>query len=243
MKLIADFGNTLQKIARFRGEELVDVEAFQNISAEQLIHYVLDKGPFTAGILSAVIPVSNEMLGVFRQLPAFLELDHKTRVPVKIDYKTPETLGRDRIALVVGASVVSSDQNALVIGAGSCITYDLVTADRHYPGGAISPGINMRLKALHTFTGKLPLVQQQEYKQLIGVSTTSSILSGVINGVVEEVKGFIGRYRSEYPDLKVILTGGDQEFLYNYLKSDIFAVPELVLQGLNKILDHNGFSE
>lgn len=243
MKLVADFGNTQQKVARFRGEERVDITVFQNISAGQLIPYMLDKGPFSAGILSSVIPVSAEILGVFGQLPAFIELDHHTPIPVSIEYKTPETLGRDRIALVVGAATMYPGENILVIDAGSCITYDLVTAQKNYPGGAISPGIAMRLKALHTFTGKLPLVQPQEFKGLTGTSTTASILSGVINGAVEEIKGFIGRYKEEYPDLRVLLTGGDQEFLYNYLKSDIFAVPELVLQGLNKILDHNGFSE
>ena len=243
MKLVADFGNTLQKVARFRGEERVDVTVFHKISAEQLIQYMLDKGPFSAGILSSVIPVSESMLEVFRQLPAFIELDHHTPVPVQLDYKTPETLGRDRIALVVGASAAFPGQDVLVIDAGSCITYDLLTADGKYPGGAISPGIAMRLNALHTFTGKLPLVQQQEFTGLVGSSTTASILSGVINGVLEEIKGITGRYRKDHPGLKVILTGGDQEFLYNHLKSDIFAVPELVLQGLTKILDHNGFSE
>lgn len=243
MKLVADFGNTLQKIARFRGEDWVDTTVFENISAEQLIQYLLDKGPFTAGILSSVIHVTENIRKVFGQLPAFIELDHQTRVPVQIDYNTPETLGRDRIALVVGASAIYPGQNVLAIDAGSCITYDVVTKDGVYPGGAISPGITMRLKALHTFTGKLPLVQQQEYSRLVGASTTASILSGVINGTVEEVNGIINRYRESYPGLKVILTGGDAEFLLNYLKNDIFAVPELVLQGLNKILDHNGFSE
>ena len=243
MKLVADFGNTLQKIARFRGEERVDTAVFEKISAEQLIQYMLDKGPFSAGILSSVIPVSENIRKVFGQLPAFLELDHHTPVPVKIEYKTPETLGRDRIALVVAASAMYPGQNTLVIDAGSCITYDLVTADGTYPGGSISPGIAMRLKALHTFTGKLPLVQQQDFNGLLGPTTTTSILSGVINGVSEEISGVINRYRAAYAGLEVILTGGDHEFLLNYLKNDIFAVPEFVLQGLNKILDHNGFSE
>jgi type III pantothenate kinase len=182
-------------------------------------------------------------MGVFRQLPDFIELDHLTPVPLTIDYKTPETLGRDRIALVAGAAAMYPGKNVLAIDAGSCITYDLVTSAGHYLGGAISPGIDMRLKALNTFTGKLPLVQQQDFYRLIGNTTTTSILSGVINGTVEEVKGIIGHYRSEFENLKVILTGGGQEFLLNKIKSDIFAVPDLLLMGLNKILDHNGFSE
>jgi type III pantothenate kinase len=243
MKLVADFGNTYQKIARFRGEERVDTTVFSNISADQLIHYMLEKGPFNSGILSSVIHVSTEVRKVFDQLPAFIELDYTTPVPVQMEYKTPETLGRDRIALATGAIAMFPGHHVLAIDAGSCITYDLVTGKGHYLGGAISPGLTMRLKALHTFTGKLPLVQQQHFDGLIGTTTTSSILSGVLNGVLEELKGVIGRYREQFPGLKVILTGGDHEFLYNYLKSDIFAVPELVLQGLNKILDHNGFSE
>lgn len=243
MKLVADFGNTLQKIARFRGEERVDVTVFSDISAEQLIHYFLENGPFTSGILSSVIPVPEPVMKVFEQLPSFIHLDHNTKVPINITYKTPETLGRDRIALVVGASAVFPGQHILVIDAGTCITYDFLSADGEYPGGAISPGINMRLKALNTFTGKLPLIQQQEFHELIGTSTSTSILSGVINGVVEEIKGNISRYGELFPAVRVILTGGDQEFLYNYLKSGIFAAPELLLQGLNKILDHNGFSD
>jgi type III pantothenate kinase len=243
MKLVADFGNTLQKIARFRGEERVDITVFQKISAEQLIQYLLEKGPFSSGILSSVISLSDELKAVFDSLPAFIELDHMTKVPVQIDYKTPETLGRDRIALAVGAAARFPGHNVLVIDAGTCITFDLVTASGKYPGGAISPGIGMRLQALHTFTGRLPLVQQQEFNTLIGTSTTESILSGVMNGVTEEINGIVECYRARYPDLKVILTGGDQEFLHGKLKSNIFAVPELLLQGLNKILDHNGFYE
>jgi type III pantothenate kinase len=242
MKLVADFGNTLQKIARFEGDRQVDITVFQDITAEQLLQYILDKGPFSAGILSSVIEVEDHLRDVFNRLPFFIELDHRTPVPITIAYQTPETLGRDRIALAVAAASLFPGKDSLVIDAGTCITYDLVSGGTRYSGGAISPGINMRLKALHTFTGKLPLVQQQDFQELVGTTTTASILSGVVNGVVEEIRGVTGRYRLMYPGLKVILTGGDQDFLFDKVKSDIFAVPELVLQGLNKILDHNGFS-
>lgn len=243
MKLVADFGNTLQKIARFRGEERVDITVFRDITADQFIQYLLEKGPFHSGILSSVIPLREELMSVFHQLPAFIELSHETPVPVIIDYKTPETLGRDRIALAAGAATLFPGHNLLVIDAGSCITFDLITADGHYPGGAISPGIRMRLQALNNFTGKLPLIQPQDFHELIGTTTTTSILSGVMNGVKEEIRGIAARYREQFPHLRIILTGGDQEFLRDKLKIDIFAVPELVLLGLNKILDHNGFSE
>lgn len=243
MKLVADFGNTFRKIARFEGDRQVDLSVFQNITPEQLLQFILDRGPFSAAILASVVDLDPQLKEVFSSLPAFIELDHTTPVPVHIAYETPATLGRDRIALAVAANTAFPGLHCLVIGAGTCITYDLVTADGTYHGGAISPGITMRLNALHTFTGKLPLVQKQPFDQLVGTNTTSSILSGVVNGVTEEIKGVTGRYRTLYPGIRLILTGGDQEFLVDYIKNDIFAVPEMVLQGLNKILDYNGFSD
>jgi type III pantothenate kinase len=243
MKLVADFGNTLQKIARFESDRKLDVTVFQHITAIQLAEYVKENGPFSAGILSSVIEVDPKLREVFSSLPLYIELDHTTPVPIHMAYQTPETLGHDRIALAVGAFSAFPGADCLVIGAGTCITYDLVTSDGTYHGGAISPGISMRLKALHTFTGKLPLVQQQPFDGLIGTTTDSSILSGVVNGVIEEINGVTGRYRTLYPGIRLILTGGDQDFLFDNVKSDIFAVPEMVLQGLNKILDYNGFSD
>lgn len=243
MRLVADFGNTLQKIARFDGGRMTDVTVFHSITAEQLLQYLLEKGPFRAGILASVTDVPDTVTGILAGLRRFIRLDHCTPIPLRITYRTPETLGADRIALAVAAASLFPGKNCLVIGAGTCITYDVVTANGTYPGGAISPGIAMRLKAMHTFTGKLPLVEMQDFRDLIGTTTAASILSGAINGAVEEINGVTARYQKQFDDLQVILTGGDQEFLVNKVKNDIFAVPDLVLQGLNKILEHNGFTD
>jgi type III pantothenate kinase len=130
-------------------------------------------------------------------------------------------------------------KSKLVIDAGTCITYDLLTKKNEYLGGGISPGIRMRFRAMHTFTRKLPLVEPEDFDELIGRSTRESLLSGVYNGVVAEIREIIRLYGEKFDDLAVILTGGDHPFLYNKLKSNIFAVPELVLLGLNEIFDHN----
>jgi len=129
-----------------------------------------------------------------------------------------------------------------VIDAGTCITYDLITAEGTYLGGAISPGIRMRFKALHTFTGKLPLIEQEEFDDLIGQTTQESILSGVYNGITGEITHLAGRYHEKSGDLAVVITGGDHHFLHNKLKISIFAAPDLVLLGLNEILDYNDHS-
>jgi type III pantothenate kinase len=145
----------------------------------------------------------------------------------------------DRIAGVCGAIQLFPGSNNLVIDAGTCITYDFVDEMAQYHGGGISPGLNMRFKAVHTFTAKLPLVSAKAGVDLIGTTTETSIQSGVINGLLSEIEGTIGRYAVKFPGLKVILCGGDAGFFENQLKATIFAVPDLVLFGLNSILIHN----
>jgi len=148
-------------------------------------------------------------------------------------------LGKDRIAAVTGAWSMFPAKNILAIDAGTCITYDLITSNGEYLGGGISPGIRMRFQAMHTFTGKLPLVEPEDFDELIGRSTRESLLSGVYNGVMAEISELIRLYGKKFDDLTVILTGGDHVFLHNKLKISIFAVPELVLLGLNEIFDYN----
>jgi type III pantothenate kinase len=159
--------------------------------------------------------------------------------PIRNKYKTPETLGADRLACAVGASVIFPGKNVLSIDAGTCIKYDIVDRSGSYLGGSISPGITMRLNALHTFTGKLPQVAPAPLKGFIGKDTRSSILTGVVQGAVYELEGFVRHYKKEFSGLKIILTGGDAPRLAKHLNFSIFATPDLVLVGLNRILEYD----
>jgi type III pantothenate kinase len=160
-------------------------------------------------------------------------------LPVVIDYHTPDTLGTDRIAAVVAAHNLYPDKNILVVETGTCITYDFIDAEGIYRGGSISPGLGLRFSALHNFTDKLPLIEPVKDAILIGKSTESSIQSGVINGLIAEVQGIISMYENNYEDLTIILSGGNLDYFDKILKNNIFAVPNIVLTGLNIILDFN----
>ncbi len=167
-----------------------------------------------------------------------------TPVPLQNAYTTPQTLGADRLAGAVGAGYLRPGQPTLIIDAGTALKFDLVVDNTFY-GGSIAPGLRMRLRALHTFTGKLPLLELPEPTasvQLIGDSTASSLLSGVLNGAAAEVSGLVAAYRQRYPNLGLVLTGGDALYLQPRLASAlglIFVVPELVLIGLDRILRYN----
>ena len=188
-------------------------------------------------IVSSVREYDREVKNFLNKNYHFIELSSNTELPVSINYKTPETLGNDRIAGVCGASALFRGINILVIDAGTCITYDFIDKDKNYFGGGISPGIDIRFRALNTFTGNLPLVNRTDNFDLIGDSTEGSIRSGVLNGVIAEIEGVIKRYKDRFGQLKIIFTGGDTIFFDKRLKNDIFALPNLVLVGLNEILD------
>jgi type III pantothenate kinase len=246
MNLVIDLGNTYAKawIVSASGEHVLEtrLEARDFSSLEKLVlGWPTDDLPVKAAILSSVIDHPRAIEELLKDRFYTVVLDHTTPLPVLNKYSTPETLGKDRIASVVGASLRFRNENALVIDAGTCIKYDMLTSAGEYLGGGISPGIDMRFKALNTFTDKLPLLTQAKSAPLIGTSTEGSILSGVQNGAMEEVKGIIARYEVEFRDLKVVLTGGDMNFFLPLVsgKNAIFADPWLVLKGLNAILEHN----
>ena len=240
MNLVVDVGNTLVKLAVFQNGVMV----FKKISMKKDLFKVLDEAAMDVGevkdcIVSAVGKLGKGQLKKLKELYPVHELSFKSVVPFKNNYGTPETLGVDRIALVSAASVQYSHKNVLVIDAGSCITYDFISASNEYLGGAISPGISMRYKALHKFTTKLPLLEMNFPKDVVGSSTANSIHSGVIFGVLNEINGFVDAYSKKFDDLTVILTGGDAHFLQDRLKNDIFANSNLLLEGLNYILELN----
>jgi type III pantothenate kinase len=191
-------------------------------------------------ILSATKNYSDELKKTLQQnFKHFIELDANTPLPLENCYKTKETLGKDRIAAVVGAFDLYPHKNILIIDAGTAITYDILNDKRQYLGGNISPGIDMRFKALNQFTGKLPLVSQQKYNKLFGTSTENAIRAGVQNGVIFEVDRAIDTFKEFYNNLKVIITGGNAEFFEKKLKNSFFVHFNLIAMGLNRILEYN----
>lgn len=239
MNLILDIGNTQAKVAVFKAKELISIYTYPLFNLNTLKLLCKKYPTIQAVILSSVKHHSKEITNYLKLKGTFIELDDTTKLPIKNLYKTPKTLGNDRLAAITGASSLFPKQNILVIDAGTCIKYDFINKKKEYLGGGISPGIKMRFKSLCTFTDKLPWVDAKEYNQLIGNSTQESILAGVQNGVMAEVKWNISQYKKQFPDIKIILTGGDSIFFERQLKSSIFAAPNLVLQGLNIILNYN----
>ncbi len=239
MNLAIDIGNKYTKVAVFDGETQLWSNAYKHFHLDNIREIYAQYPDITDVIMSNVsgnLPVTEAFI---RERSHYMVLMHDTPTPIINQYKTPETLGRDRLAAVAGAVALYPGEDLLVIDAGTCITYEYVNKAREYFGGGISPGLRIRFKALKKYTGKLPYLKKQDVDYLIGGNTTESILSGVINGTSGEINHIISRYLSMYPDLRVLVTGGDARFFESYLKSPIFVVPNLVLFGLNKILLYN----
>ena len=191
-------------------------------------------------ILSSVKPVDDEILQFLSEsFDLFIELDHETELPIKNLYETPETLGKDRIAAAVGANEFFPNQNLLIIDAGTAITYDLVSEKNEFIGGNISPGLQMRFKALNQFTGKLPLVSYFDEFQNIGRNTTEAIRAGVQNGILYEIAQTIELFNKNYQNLQIVMTGGDSIFFDKKLNYTIFVHFNITLIGLNRILEYN----
>ena len=238
MNLILDIGNTNTKIAVFEKNVMLKKITINSDLIDKSILKLQKKYPLKNCIVSSVTKIHSDTIKNIDLFEKSIELSQKTNVPFQNHYKTPTTLGVDRIALASAAVSQYPNQNTLVIDAGTCITYDFINTSSTYLGGAISPGISIRYKALHQFTSNLPLLEPSNYK-LIGNDTQSSIHSGILNGVIHEIDGVISQYNSKYSNLTVVLTGGDTNFLAKKLKSSIFATPNFLLEGLNSILIHN----
>jgi type III pantothenate kinase len=240
MELVLDFGNTNKKLALFRNGKLRKLVAFPGISLAIVKEFLRENPGIDRAILSSVVehPSSIErFLGC--RMPLVI-LDENTPIPVTNRYLSPHTLGKDRLAAAVGGFSLYPGKDVLVINTGTCITYDFVSRDKEYLGGAISPGMEMRFRALHTFTGKLPLISRKKDYALIGKDTPEAILSGVVNGMIGEIEHVAGQYQALYPDLVIILSGGDMKYFEKRLKIGIFAVPNIVIHGLYQILSVDG---
>ena len=238
MDLIIDIGNTRIKCAIFKNGRLYNTLYCFDNELEEFI-FSLD-GAINRLIVSSVKPLNNSQENVFRKTcSTVFILSSKLRMPFNNKYKTPETLGADRLALSAGGVLKFRNKPILLIDVGTCMTFDFVSQEGDYLGGSISPGVLMRLKSLHHFTGKLPLVGLKEPSNIIGCNTNESILSGVLNGMRMEIDGIIDAYKLRYPNVKTILTGGDLTSFDKKLKNSIFADADLLLKGMHFILELN----
>lgn len=238
MNLVIDIGNSLTKLAAHNEREVVDIERYEELSIDILDNFI-SRNKADRCIVSCVGKDRPEVVNYLKKLMPVLEFTSSTPIPIKNCYKTPQTLGVDRLALAVAANALHPNINVLAIDSGTAITYDFVNSNNEYIGGAISPGITTRFKALHHFTSKLPLVELNEYHPLIGSDTQGCILSGVLNGVLHEVDGYINSLKTQYSDVEVVFTGGNSFFFDKKLKNSIFVHPNLLILGLNRILTHN----
>jgi type III pantothenate kinase len=240
MNLAIDIGNTTAKYAVFEKEKLINASVFTDHYLGRLQKYLSEYPSVSSVIYCNVSSHDQAMLEYLRQYKDFIEFSAQTRMPIKIDYATPGSPGPDRLAAAIGAAQLFPCKNVLVINMGTCITFELITSKKEYKGGKISPGAQMRLKALHHFTAKLPLVSLGFYNHAVGESTNDSILAGVFNGIVYEISGTIDELNKHYEDLQTIMTGGDSPLFVKAIKKTIFTEPFLVLKGLNSVLNYHG---
>ena len=236
LNLCVDIGNTTAKAGIFENGIMVDEK--RQLSDRAIIQLARQLKPdraIIASVRKGIRRVTQEVASHAKTIV----LNHGLHLPFVNSYGTPETLGVDRIAAAAGAARLYPGKNCLVIDVGTCITYDLVDSKGVYHGGGISPGIEMRLKAMHKFTSKLPLVMPGGMVDLIGKTTKTCMLSGAIYGAEAEIQGIIDKYTQYFPDLSIIFCGGGVHFFESKIKGHIFAVPNLVLIGLDQILTMN----
>jgi type III pantothenate kinase len=242
MNLAIDIGNTRTKIGIFNQQHLSTVMTFDNskeINIEEIISNFDFENSQPKAIISSTIEIPEYILNALNHLPQHLILDANTKLPFQNKYASKDTLGKDRLALIAAAQANYPNQYNLVIGCGTCITFNFINSNNEFLGGSIHPGLKMRLQAMHTFTGKLPLIHLENKAELMGNDTKSNILSGVLYAVAKEIDGMIDDYLVKFPEMNIIITGGDADLLVYRLKNEIFAIPNFTLIGLNHILVYN----
>lgn len=239
MQLVIDIGNTRVKAAIFEKKVLKHFFVFNSME-ELLLSGIFDNHDLKQCILASVVNEMESFIALLKQKVNVLLFTADTPTPVINLYQTADSLGSDRLAGAVGGNFLFPGKNVLVIDCGTCIKYNFVTNNNEYIGGAISPGLQMRLKAMHTFTSRLPLLAvDHSFDRFIATNSNDSILSGAQMGATAEIDGFIEQYKNLYPDINVVLTGGDVNFFEKRVKNSIFADQNLILKGLNEILDYN----
>ncbi len=238
MNLVIDIGNTRIKTALFDENGISELVLFETIN--ELIAKTSFINKANKAIIGSVVDGLESYYSQLNELVPTLLFTPNTPIPIHNTYQSAATLGSDRLAAAMASYSLYPNTNVLTIDAGTCIKYNFTNAQNQYLGGAISPGIGMRFKALHQFTSKLPLVPFDETSvDLIGNNTIQSIQSGVLNGAIAEMDGMIDAYKTKYTQFLVLLTGGNADFFAKRLKNSIFAHQNLVLKGLNDILNYN----
>lgn len=236
--LCFDFGNTRLKVGFFKNAKLTEVIVLESDTFDTIESLIKKFEPQKA-ILSSVINHNPEIENLLASKAKFHKLNYLSKLPFTTPVGKPETIGADRLALSAAAVYFFPKQHNLVIGMGSCITYNFINADHEFLGGGISPGMEMRMRSLNQFTAKLPIVKPDGNVPLIGYDTVTNILSGVVMGMANEVDGFINSYKERFSNFNVHLTGGDLVYLAPHLKNQIFADPELIFKGLYAISEVN----
>jgi type III pantothenate kinase len=239
MILAVDIGNTRIKAAVFEGNILKENFVFVENELQKNIQNILKKYKKVADlVVSSVGDIEKQSLLQFENDLKVHFISQEDPFPFVNCYATPKTLGIDRMVLAAGATLQFPHQNRLVIDAGTCVTFDFIDENNKYLGGAIAPGLRLRYESLHNYTAKLPLLTLENPKDLIGKSTSDSIHSGVANGLVYEIDGFIDEYSARYSNFIIILTGGDTDFLAKRLKNTIFANSNFLLESLNQTFQY-----
>lgn len=239
MLLAIDVGNTRIKGAVFENNTLLGHFVFLKKDFKKNIENILKEFPKVADLaVTSVGDLEKNDFFSFDERVKIHFISHENHFPFTNLYETPKTLGIDRMVLASGAVLQFPKQHRLIIDAGTCITYDFVDQEDNYLGGAISPGLRLRYEALHNFTAKLPLLELGSPKNIIGNSTSESIHSGVVNGAVNEIDGFINDYKQYYSKFTIILTGGDAVFLAKRLKNTIFANSNFLLESLSHLFQY-----
>lgn len=236
--LCLDFGNTRLKCAVFRGDVFKDVLVLEN-GHVATIEQLLDTYSPDSVILASVVNHDPAIETLLATRTRFHRLGHQSRLPFTTPVGKPETIGADRLALAAAAVHLYPGRHNLVVGLGSCITFNFVNKFQEFLGGSISPGLEMRFRAMHEFTAKLPMVKADWNFPLIGYDTRTNLLSGVILGMSKEIDGIINEYALKYSNFNVLLTGGDMGFFVPHLKNEIFADPHLIYKGLYAISTSN----
>lgn len=236
--LCFDFGNSRLKCAVFEGRDLQQAIHLENDS-ETVIAELLQNHHPTKIILSSVIKHRDGLEAQLAAAAKFHMLGHASKLPITTPVGKPETIGADRLAICSAAVDLFKGQHNLAIGLGTCITYNFINKYHEFLGGSISPGMNMRFRAMHEQTALLPLIEAQNQFPLVGYDTKTNLLSGVILGMAKEIDGIIEAYAEKYSNFNVLLTGGDMPFFVPHLKNRIFADPNLIFKGLYAISEFN----
>lgn len=240
MNLVIDQGNTVCKLAVFNADEMILRKVVPELNDKLLTELFQQYPEIEKSILASSGYFSDAVSKrLSEKLSYHIILDSSTPLPIKNTYESRDTLGYDRIAGAVGAFSLLPGKDVLIIDAGTAITIDLLTSNGEFYGGNISPGLNLRFRALHEFTSRLPLVEKKESYPLTGRNTEDAILAGVMNGATFEIDSYIDHFKKQFPGIKIILTGGDINYFEKKLKNSIFVHSNLNLTGLNRILEYN----